>query len=73
MFKDRNRASSGQALGQMPWAGEFVGKWLTHAAQLYRLTKHAELRQTIQMVLSTLTAYQAAVCYYAWRALSLCA
>ena len=60
MFLDRNRASNGQALGQMAWAGEFVGKWLTHTAQLYRLTKHAELRATVSMALAQLTKYQAA-------------
>ena len=60
MFLDRNRASNGQALGQMAWAGEFVGKWLTHTAQLYRLTQHAELRATATRVLATLAKYQAA-------------
>eukprot|EP01046_Picozoa_sp_COSAG06_P009660 COSAG06_NODE_507_length_14929_cov_109.047067_9_plen_305_part_00 len=59
MFLDRNRASNGQALGQMAWAGEFVGKWLTHTAQLYRLTQHAELRATATRVLATLAKYQA--------------
>ena len=40
-------------------AGEFVGKWLTHAAQLYRLTKHPELHATVTMALATLTKTQA--------------
>ena len=56
-FLDRNRASNGLALGQMAWAGEFVGKWLTHTAQLYRLTKHAELKATATMVHFTRTTH----------------
>jgi DUF1680 family protein len=60
MFRDRNRKSGGQALGQMPWAGEFVGKWLTHATQLYRLTQHPTLRSTIETALKALQLYQAA-------------
>ena len=59
MFADRNRKSNGQTLGQMAWAGEFVGKWLTHAAQLYRLTKHPELRATVSMALGSLAKNQA--------------
>ena len=54
MFKDRNRHANGASMTQMAWAGEFVGKWLTHASQLYRLTKHAELKATIQMAVDTL-------------------
>jgi DUF1680 family protein len=57
-FLDRNRASNGQSLHQLPWAGEFVGKWLTHVAQLYRLTHHAELRQAATAVVATLAQYQ---------------
>lgn len=60
MFRDRNRVSNGQALGQMAWAGEFVGKWLTHTAQLYRLTQHPELRETVTKVMAILAQYQAA-------------
>eukprot|EP01051_Picozoa_sp_SAG22_P023195 SAG22_NODE_5877_length_937_cov_1.789976_1_plen_176_part_00 len=59
MFRDRNRKSGGQALGQMAWAGEFVGKWLTHTTQLHRLTQHPVLRQTIETALKALQLYQA--------------
>ena len=59
MFKDRNRRANGKSMTQMAWAGEFVGKWLTHASQLYRLTRHPELKATIQMAVDTLAKYQA--------------
>ena len=36
MFRNRDRQPYQQ---QMPWAGEFAGKYLTHAVQIYRLTR----------------------------------
>ena len=42
MFRDRDR----QPLRAMePWAGEFAGKYLTGAVQVYRVTHDAELRK----------------------------
>ena len=56
MFKDRNRMPYQPLL---PWSGEFVGKYLTHCVQLYRLTGNTALSVQIDSVLTTLRAYQA--------------
>ena len=61
-FRDRNRAQSAATQfpnPQVPWAGEFVGKYLTHAAELYRLTRHSELRAVVTRVVKLLAKYQA--------------
>ena len=44
MFRNRDRLPYQQ---QMPWAGEFAGKYLTHAVQIYRLTRTKDLHAHI--------------------------
>lgn len=44
MFRNRDRKPYQD---QVPWAGEFAGKYLTHAVQIYRLTRDAELGRHI--------------------------
>ena len=64
MFVDRNRETNGVTLGQMAWAGEFAGKWLTHAVQLYRLAaadsaERASLGDSISEAVAFLAEVQA--------------
>jgi hypothetical protein len=40
MFRQRDRKHSHDLV---PWAGEFAGKYLTHAVQVWRLTRDAEM------------------------------
>ncbi len=49
-FPLRNRVS---------WAGEFAGKYLTHAVQIYRLRPTAELRRHLDWFVKELMALQA--------------
>jgi len=44
MFRDRDRAPARELL---PWSGEFAGKYLTSAVQMYRVTGDLSLRQVI--------------------------
>lgn len=56
MFRDRER----RPLRQMePWAGEFAGKYLTGATQVYRLTGDAQLRAVLDAFVADLVALQA--------------
>jgi DUF1680 family protein len=43
----------------VPWAGEFVGKYLTSAIQALRMTNHPQLRAVIAQVVKELAASQA--------------
>ncbi|MCG3150738.1 MAG: hypothetical protein PCFJNLEI_04239 [Verrucomicrobiae bacterium] len=56
MFRNRDRQPY---QSQMPWAGEFAGKYLTHAVQIYRLTRDKELGQQIDWFVGELVALQA--------------
>jgi hypothetical protein len=55
MFRDRDRQPPQPLL---PWSGEFVGKYLTHCVQLYKLTATAELGAQIKACFTTLASYQ---------------
>jgi uncharacterized protein len=56
MFRDRDRLP----LRHMePWAGEFAGKYLTSAVQVYRVSHDAELRRAIEWFVPELVASQA--------------
>ena len=57
MFRDRDRKPYRDLL---PWAGEFAGKYLTGAAQVFRLTGDPELRNLLQQFVTELIALQAA-------------
>jgi hypothetical protein len=55
MFRDRDR----QPLRCMvPWAGEFAGKYLTHAVQIYRMSDDAALGSHIKWFVGQLVAEQ---------------
>ena len=55
MFRDRDR----QPLRAMePWAGEFAGKYLTGAVQVYRVTHDAELRKYLDGFVRELCSLQ---------------
>ena len=56
MFRDRDRAP---LRDMVPWAGEFAGKYLTHAVQILRLTKDAGLRRHVAGFVADLAAAQA--------------
>src|ERR1043166_6740582 len=56
MFRDRDR----RPLREMvPWAGEFAGKYLTSAVQIWRVTSDASLKQCIADFVRRLVALQA--------------
>ena len=56
MFRDRDR----QPLRCMvAWAGEFAGKYLTHAVQVYRLTGDAMLAEHLHRFVGELVSLQA--------------
>ena len=57
MFRNRDRKPYQQ---QVPWAGEFAGKFLTHAVQIYRLTRDPRLGKHIDWFVGELTALQSA-------------
>lgn len=55
MFRDRDR----QPLRALePWAGEFAGKYLTGAAQVYRLTHNRELKKSLEGFVHELCSLQ---------------
>ena len=56
MFRNRDRTPYQQ---QMPWAGEFAGKYLTHAVQIYRLTRDPELGKHIAWFVGEFVKLQA--------------
>jgi DUF1680 family protein len=56
MFRDRDRLP----LRHMePWAGEFAGKYLTSAVQVYRVSRDPELRRFIEWFVPELISGQA--------------
>jgi len=56
MFRDRDRLP----LRHMePWAGEFAGKYLTSAVQVYRVSRDPELRKFIEWFVPELISGQA--------------
>jgi len=55
MFRDRDREPRRSLV---PWAGEFVGKYLTSAVQTYRVTGHPRLRDRINEVVRQLSEVQ---------------
>lgn len=56
MFRDRDREPKRELL---PWSGEFAGKYLTSAVQVYRVTGDTSLRQVIAEFVSRLVSLQA--------------
>ena len=56
MFRDRDRRP---LRCMVPWAGEFAGKYLTHAVQIYRLTGDADLLEHLEPFVGQLIATQA--------------
>ena len=56
MFRQRDRTP---AHDLVPWAGEFAGKYLTHAVQVWRLTRDAELGAHIRWFVGELVPLQA--------------
>lgn len=56
MFRDRDRLPRRQ---MEPWAGEFAGKYLTGAVQVYRLTRDEELRRILTRFVADLVKLQA--------------
>ena len=57
MFRDRNVLPYRLIL---PWSGEFAGKYLTGAVQVYRLTKDPNLKAFIEDFVEKLMQFQAA-------------
>jgi DUF1680 family protein len=56
MFRDRDR----QPLRSLePWAGEFAGKYLTGAVQVYRVTRDERLREYVAKFVDELCSLQA--------------
>ena len=56
MFRDRDRRP---LRNMVPWAGEFAGKYLTHAVQIYRLTRDRRLKQHLEWFVNELVSLQA--------------
>jgi len=56
MFRDRDREPKRELL---PWSGEFAGKYLTSAMQVYRVTGDMSLRQLIAEFVDQLISLQA--------------
>lgn len=56
MFRDRDREPKRELL---PWSGEFAGKYLTSAVQVYRVTGDVTLRKVISEFVSQLFSLQA--------------
>ncbi len=56
MFRDRDRKPYRK---MVPWAGEFAGKYLTHAVQVLRLTGAGKLHSHIERFVKELCACQA--------------
>ena len=55
MFADRDRKPYRD---QMPWAGEFAGKYLTSAVQILRLTGDPKLKRHLKAFVARLIAHQ---------------
>lgn len=60
MFRDRERTPPRDLL---PWSGEFAGKYLTGATQVYRLTGDASLRAVLGKFVADLLPLQTASGY----------
>jgi DUF1680 family protein len=56
MFRDRDRQPPRSLL---PWSGEFAGKYLTCATQVYRLTGDRDLRAVLEGFVAELVSLQA--------------
>jgi DUF1680 family protein len=56
MFRDRDREPKRELL---PWSGEFAGKYLTSAVQVYRVTGDMSLRQLIAKFVAQFISLQA--------------
>jgi len=56
MFRDRDRTP---LRNMVPWAGEFAGKYLTHAVQVYGLTRDRRLKEHLEWFVKELTGLQA--------------
>ena len=56
MFRDRDRMPRRDLV---PWAGEFAGKYLTHAVQILRLTGDPALRRHLRRFVAELVSLQA--------------
>ena len=56
MFRYRDRQPYAN---QVPWAGEFAGKYLTHAVQILRLTGDPQLREHLAWFVSEWVSLQA--------------
>lgn len=56
LFKNR---SMPRVTSDCAWEGEFVGKYLTHMVQLYRLTGDHRLLDTLHELVGLLAEYQA--------------
>lgn len=56
MFRNRDRQPYQE---QTPWAGEFAGKYLTHAVQILRLTRDPRLTEHLRWFVGELVALQA--------------
>lgn len=56
MFRLRDRKTTDN---MVPWAGEFAGKYLTHAVQIWRLTRNNELEEHLRWFVSELVSLQA--------------
>ncbi len=63
MFAERERNKEGGDVNDphqlVPWAGEFVGKYLISAIQALRQTSDPELRKRVAQVVKELVASQA--------------
>ena len=57
IFRDRDRQP---ARGMVPWAGEFAGKYLTGAVQVYRVTHDKALKKYLAAFVKELCSLQAA-------------
>ena len=55
MFRNRNRQPHQKLV---PWAGEFAGKYLTHAVQILRLTRDSMLHRHVAWFVRELVALQ---------------
>lgn len=55
MFRNRDRRP---LQNQVPWAGEFAGKYLTHAVQIHRLTRNPMLASHINWFVGELVQLQ---------------
>ena len=60
-FRTRNSKSfSASAQGlTVPWSGEYPGKWLTHCAELWRITHDRLLKASVDAAIQTLSTAQA--------------